>query len=382
MKKIMYFIFCVFFSLILCSCGASPKNDSYSSDPVLLGDIKTIEEVELTCVAHDDNINYNAWLNAINGDMGYFNFYESTHTLYTNNRIKVYTPVGNNFEVSLLNDNDEIIYTTIPDVNGICYLFPNWYSYSYNILVKYYDSTFKDAKEEKFNVTDELRININTNKVVKEEIDLMFVVDTTASMGDELDYLKNEITDVIERVTSFNDCNVNVSILLYKDKGEIYETLYSDFNNDVNEQVKFLENKIAYGGGDYEECVDVAIEEATNKNWSLNSTKVLIHIADAPAHDEDINKWHNAVLKLSGMGIQMITVASSGVNKKTEYLFRAMTLITNGTYVAITNHSNVGDEHIDSSNSTDLVVEYLDNCLVRIINGYHSGVTYNPIPIN
>ena len=132
----------------------------------------------------------------------------------------------------------------------------------------------------------------------------------------------------------------------------------------------------------YEECVDVAIEEAASKNWSLNSTKVLIHIADAPAHDEDINKWYNAVLKLSGMGIQMITVASSGVNKKTEYLFRAMTLITNGTYVAITNHSNVGDEHIDSSNSSDLVVEYLDNCLVRIINGYHSGVTYNPIPIN
>ena len=44
MKKIIYFIFCVFFSLTMCSCGAPQKNDSYSSDPVLLGDIKTIEE--------------------------------------------------------------------------------------------------------------------------------------------------------------------------------------------------------------------------------------------------------------------------------------------------------------------------------------------------
>ena len=149
MKKIIYFIFCVFFSLTMCSCGAPQKNDSYSSDPVLLGDIKTIEEVELTCVAHNDNINYNAWLNAINGNMGYFNFYESTNSLYTNNRIKVYTPVGNNFEVSLLNGNDEIVYTTIPNVNGICYLFPNWSSYSYNVLVKYYDSYLKEFKEEK-----------------------------------------------------------------------------------------------------------------------------------------------------------------------------------------------------------------------------------------
>ena len=211
----------------------------------------------------------------------------------------------------------------------------------------------------------------------------MFVVDTTTSMDDELEFLKNEISDVVEEVNSFNDCIVNVAVLLYKDKGEIYETLYSEFTEDINAQLEFLENKIAYGGGDFEEAVEVAIEEAASKSWSgSNSTKIIVHIGDAPAHDENINDWYNAVIDLCNKGIRLITVASSGINKKTEYFFRSMTLISNGTYVAITNHSGIGNDHIDSSVDVNVTVEYLDSCLVRLITGYHTGILYDPIPIN
>ena len=59
-----------------------------------------------------------------------------------------------------------------------------------------------------------------------------------------------------------------------------------------------------------------------------------------------------------------------------------MTLISNGTYVAITNHSGIGDEHIDSSIDEEVTIEYLDKCLIRLITGYHTGILYDPIPIN
>ena len=58
-----------------------------------------------------------------------------------------------------------------------------------------------------------------------------------------------------------------------------------------------------------------------------------------------------------------------------------MTLISNGTYVALTNHSGIGGEHMDSNVDVEVVIEYLDNCLVRLINGYHTGIFYDPIPI-
>ena len=117
------------------------------------------------------------------------------------------------------------------------------------------------------------------------------------------------------------------------------------------------------------------MEEAVNKDWTLkNSTNILVHFADAPCRDEEITDWYNASLELNKKGIRTISVASSGINKKTEYLMRSMTLITNGTYVYLTNDSRIGDEHMDATIEFDFVVEYLDECLVRLINGYHTGV--------
>ena len=51
----------------------------------------------------------------------------------------------------------------------------------------------------------------------------MFVVDTTASMNDEIEFLKNEIKKVVEEVTSENTASIRVAILLYKDVNELYK---------------------------------------------------------------------------------------------------------------------------------------------------------------
>lgn len=376
MKKYLIILFVVFFSLIISSCGSGLGKDEYWNIPdnFVMSDYEIQDEVNLTCFAHDDNKYYNLWQNLVYDSDGVFNYFNTYKFLNTNNRIQINVPKGLDVEISLLNDKKEVVYSNVPNANGICYLFPNWSAYSYNVLVKYYDSVTSEEIVNEYVVRGSLNLSADSITVKKEIIDLMFVVDTTASMGDELDFLKNEINDVINRVSNNNNCKVNVGILLYKDKGEIYETLYSDFTSRIDEQVEFLNNKIAFGGGDYEEAVEVAIEEASLKSWSgSNSTKILIHIGDAPAHDENIEKWYNAVLDLCSKGVRIITVASSGITKKTEYLFRSMTLISNGTYVALTNDSNIGDEHMDPSVELDVKIEYLDDCLVRLISLYHTG---------
>lgn len=388
MRKYLLKLFVVFFSLFLCSCGAGlddkryPNND-YVPDNFVLGEIVKEEEIMLTCIAHDDNKYYDAWLELVYEYNGVFNYFNGFYPLKTNNRLTINVPRGINVEISLLDNEGNIVYTNLPDANGVCYLFPNWFSDEYEISVKYYNDIDSEPIITNYKLSKTITLSLDAVRVEKEIIDLMFVVDTTTSMDDELEFLKAEIIDVVEEVSSFNDCVVNVAVLLYKDKGEIYETLYSEFTQDINKQFEFLENKIAYGGGDFEEAVEVAIEEASSKSWSgSNSTKIIIHIGDAPAHDENINDWYNAVIDLCNKGIRLITVASSGINKKTEYLFRSMTLISNGTYVAITNHSGIGNDHIDSSIDEEVMIEYLDNCLVRLITGYHTGIVYDPIPIN
>lgn len=388
MRKYLLILFAVFFSLFLCSCSSGFDDKLYPShddipDNFVLGELVKEEETKLTCIAHDDNEYYESWVDLVYEYNGVFNYFNGFYPLKTNNRLTINAPVGADIEISLLDNDGNVVYTNVPNAQGICYLFPNWFSYMYKIRVKYYNDFNNEPIITEYEMNDTITLSFGVRKVEKDTIDLMFVVDTTTSMDDELEFLKNEISDVVEEVNSFNDCIVNVAVLLYKDKGEIYETLYSEFTEDINAQLEFLENKIAYGGGDFEEAVEVAIEEAASKSWSgSNSTKIIVHIGDAPAHDENINDWYNAVIDLCNKGIRLITVASSGINKKTEYFFRSMTLISNGTYVAITNHSGIGNDHIDSSVDVNVTVEYLDSCLVRLITGYHTGILYDPIPIN
>jgi hypothetical protein len=42
-------------------------------------------------------------------------------------------------------------------------------------------------------------INLSTTQSVSDKVELAFVVDATGSMGDELEYLKTELLDVINR---------------------------------------------------------------------------------------------------------------------------------------------------------------------------------------
>jgi hypothetical protein len=382
MKKILSAIIIVFFSAIITSC-ANNNGPSFGGDmygPIILGDKWEENKLDsLTCVAFSDIQYYYNWEELVHYESGMFNYYNELYPLYTNNLIKVSFKNKIYAEITLLDESGNEVYTVIPDAEGNCYLFPQWKANQYQISVKYWDKNTGNEVIEQHFVSNNIVLNIDGLENKRENIDIMFVVDTTASMNDEIEFLKNEIKKVVEEVTSENTVSIRVAILLYKDENELYKTLYSDFTSNIDDQVEFLANKIAYGGGDYEEAVADAMEEAVNKDWILkNSTNILVHFADAPCRDEEITDWYNASLELNKKGIRTISVASSGINKKTEYLMRSMTLITNGTYVYLTNDSRIGDEHMDATVDFDFVVEYLDECLIRLINGYQTGIMERP----
>ena len=67
-------------------------------------------------------------------------------------------------------------------------------------------------------------------------LDLALVIDTTGSMGDELDYLKAELTDIL---TALSDANPTVSIRValvpYRDEGDQYVVRTYPFTNSIAE---------------------------------------------------------------------------------------------------------------------------------------------------
>lgn len=343
---------------------------------------------QLTSACYFDVDHFNFWQKLISqsevqDDQGvktvdgiFFN-YAKKFVYRLNHQVKV--TLSNNLvgKVELLAEDEKVIFSQYSNNAGVAY---GYYS---DVTPKYIRATVgEDVKTVEYQNEDE--ITIDFGELVqdkKEQIEIMFIIDTTGSMGDEISYLKVEIDDVIGKVKNANpEVKILLSLLFYRDYGDEYVTRYFDFSEDIEAQKGNLSQQYASGGGDFEEAVETAFAEAATKQWSETAaTKLIIHVADAPSHDKDVETWAKGIDALAKKGVRVISLASSGIDKKTEYLYRCQSLYTGGCYIYLTNDSGIGGNHIEATVEEKPVVEYLNACLVRVINGYYTGTFEEPV---
>lgn len=207
-----------------------------------------------------------------------------------------------------------------------------------------------------------------------QTVDVAFVVDATGSMGDEIAFLKAELTDVINQSKqAAQGSTIRLGSVFYRDKTDEYLTRHRDFSDQPDSTISFMKQQSAGGGGDYPEAVDTALAVAlTQLSWSKTAkSRLLFLVLDAPPHDDDATKasLQRSVAKAAEMGIRIIPIAASGIDKSTEYLLRSMALGTNGTYVFLTDDSGIGDKHIKPT-TDQYTVEKLNDLLVRLITKF------------
>ena len=217
-------------------------------------------------------------------------------------------------------------------------------------------------------------IKIKTECNISNQIDIMFAVDATGSMGDEINYLKSELQDVIERVQESDDVlDIRLGTVFYRDHSDAYLTQSSPLDRDIQKTIDFIKNQKADGGGDFPEAVDAALEVAIGQqDWNEDAlAKIVFLVLDAPPHmgKQNIASLHNSIRLAAKKGIKIIPITASGINRSTEYLMKNMALATNGTYVFITDDSGIGSSHLAPSNK-DYKVELLNDLMVRLIGEY------------
>jgi hypothetical protein len=208
----------------------------------------------------------------------------------------------------------------------------------------------------------------------KKMIDIYFAVDATGSMGDEIDYLKAELKNVIERIKQNNpSLEMRFGSVFYRDEGDEYVTRPFQFTNDENSLISFIAGQSANGGGDFPEAVHSALDVAIRQNsWNGQaSARILFLVLDAPPHytQEVISSIESNITRAAEMGIKIIPVTASGIDKSTEYLMRNFAILTNGTYVFITDDSGIGNEHLEPTIG-EFEVEKLNDLLVRLVGEY------------
>lgn len=219
-----------------------------------------------------------------------------------------------------------------------------------------------------------LEVDLPAAPTPSNTLDLMFVVDTTGSMGDELEYLKVELQDVIDRVEAASNqtLDLRLSVNFYRDRGDEYVVRSFPFSTDVPAVLAQLAAQRSDGGGDYPEAVEAALEDAIDGHrWSADArARLLFLVLDAPPHHQQdiLGTLQDVTRSAARQGIHIIPVASSGVDKETEFLLRFLGISTGGSYVFLTDDSGIGNDHIEPTIG-QYEVELLNDLLVRMISG-------------
>lgn len=351
--------------------GGSASGDSTQQDSVAAG--------QITAGEWNDLVNWDFWLNL--GQNGKFDSAQDNWNFYPQSRYSFLVKDQDNnplidCEVWLRNKNGDAIWKARTDNEGKAELWLNL-----NGQNEEYPTVAVSYGGQQVVVVDPVLIDkgvnevtIHTERSAEKNADILFVVDATGSMGDEIEYLKSELLDVLRRVTDGNSSlDLRTGAVFYRDEGDDYVTKVSGFTASLSSTVQFIGAQHADGGGDYEEAVHTALTTAvTQLSWSEHArARLLFLVLDAPAHHTDaiVNDLNGIIKKAAEKGIRIIPVSASGVNKDTEFLFRFFAVATGGTYVFITNHSGIGGDHIEATVG-DYEVELLNDLLVRVISQY------------
>jgi Mg-chelatase subunit ChlD len=128
-----------------------------------------------------------------------------------------------------------------------------------------------------------------TDGVVRSErpaVEVVFVLDTTSSMGGLIAAAKEKIWAIANTLASADPApNIKMGLVGYRDRGDLYVTALTPLSDDLDAVYVSLMRFEAQGGGDTPESVNQALYEAVTKtHWSPGSSvyRVIFLVGDAP----------------------------------------------------------------------------------------------------
>ena len=122
----------------------------------------------------------------------------------------------------------------------------------------------------------------------RPQIEVVFVLDTTGSMGGLIAAAKEKIWSIASTMASAQTApDIKMGLVAYRDRGDAYITQTIPLSSDLDSMYAKLMDFQADGGGDGPESVNQALHDAVDKiSWSQNPNtyKVIFLVGDAPPH--------------------------------------------------------------------------------------------------
>jgi hypothetical protein len=170
-------------------------------------------------------------------------------------------------------------------------------------------------------------------------LDLLFILDTTGSMGEEIQRLKRTIEIINLNLASLSSKpRVRFGLVLYRDRGDEYVTRVVPFTDNLRSYQDSLDRVEAGGGGDTPEDLQAALEAAMGMDWNRSGIRLGFVITDAPPHLDygQSYTYVQAVHKAREKGIKVFSVGTGGLDLQGEIVLRQISQYTSAKYIFLT----------------------------------------------
>lgn len=215
-------------------------------------------------------------------------------------------------------------------------------------LFKKKTKTVTKVKETVTVTTEETKKEESMNKVAPKSIgklDMVIAFDTTGSMAQYIEAVRQEVAELIPRLFKDND-DLRLGIVAFGDYcdmenpqrfGDAYQCIL--LTDNANDLIKFVRSSKDTSGGDWPEFYELVIKKIVEETpWREGSTRSILLIADAIPHELGYSyenfvtgnqiDWRKEAQKAANKKIKIDTVTITD-----EPWFKELSKLTNGVSV-------------------------------------------------
>ncbi len=236
-----------------------------------------------------------------------------------------------------------------------------------------------------------VKLEIPTQRpaIAKRQIDLAFVLDTTGSMSEEIEAVKQTIKAVSDQMSTAQT-DVRIGLVEYKDRSDCLLTRTFPFSSDLRGFSNSVRKISASGGGDTPEDLHKGLDAALDKlSWRGEATRMVVVIADAPPQFyAQSNDYANSAKRAAARGIKLYTVAASGMDNLGQVVMRQLSQFTGASNMFVL-RGGAGPQSVGGGDPTsscggthqDYSSGKLDQLIMRKVRQELASIDADPMKI-
>ncbi len=184
------------------------------------------------------------------------------------------------------------------------------------------------------------------DKTERPRMDVVFTIDATSSMADEIEVIKKEVWAIANKlITGKPAPDIRFGLVLYRDTTDQKLVEVTPLTRDIDKIHEMLMAAQAVGGGNKPEHIGKGLHASLDLGWDLdkNVARTIYLVGDAGANPHPEFTVASALDRAAQMNIKINTIGCSGLTAAERTELNLIASRTGGAFDALTYYAVVED---------------------------------------